>query len=203
MISFKQFITEEQEFDFDKFLADCKPFFEEIKGIDWRYLPYHGTKNVPDDWRILKHKVRAEPRDTNRFIHDFVNDYLEKKFKWRAREDGIFVTGRYAVAAIYYGVATHIIPVGKYQYIWSPQIEDFTSWVQSFTDRSMLKNELIELITSKLNKLDFKTDDIKNALTTENEIIIKADSYYQFMWGPNFTFEKEVLPKLIKLGIVK
>lgn len=120
MVRLKDFILAEDgnDFDVDKFYADCGPFIKEIRGIKQKYLPKHGSIISPLGWEVRRIIAREKPRDTPIELHDIMNDYFEERFGWRARSESIFTTGDLATAARY-GTVALCFPIGEnYQTLW-------------------------------------------------------------------------------------
>jgi len=102
---------------------NCKPIINDLKKsgkqLLWRGTRKSRTKSII---RVTPRQDRY-PKDTPEFIHNSLDDEFEKKFGWRPRSSGVFVTARKSDAKSY-GDAYIFFPVGKYRYIYNPNIVD-------------------------------------------------------------------------------
>lgn len=126
------------------------PFFEHIKEKVWmirakvdNYNPkienegdivrkfiyedflYHGSpSSAMEDFKYLQFEERSEPKDTNVFIHNYVNSLAKKKHGVNVR-NGMFVTTQ-VKSAKSYGAPYLIFPLGEYKIFYSKGVQDFT-----------------------------------------------------------------------------
>jgi len=109
----------------DMILKNCQPYLKEIKKNNIIKFLYRGTdENVPDIRKKSPRKDR-KPRDTYQGLHDMMNDYFRKFYGWKARSEGVFVIGhRKPIRTNNYGKPYIFIPIGKYEYLWNPNVED-------------------------------------------------------------------------------
>lgn len=186
---YQLFENESVEFDSDKFLADCKPWLDAIKGS--KNLAYRGDNEIKADVQFLKHKNYRRPLNLPRDVHDEVNDVFEEKFKWRARESGFFVVGQREKAKGF-GKLGVIFPIGDFKSLWSPDILDIWESWESFYDEESdygrnsyeddekyygkkFAEHLVKNLTWHYN------EKVKECLNNSiSELIISANSYYAF-----------------------
>lgn len=122
----------------------CKPFldFREKNKIDlWRgvtsnFLNKYG-KLLDKEVFLIKHKNR-KPVDTPTILHDRLNSKFKEKFGWNVR-DGVFCLPDKGIAQSYAEMATLkskkwdypeaylVVPVGEFDYCWSPEYKDLTA----------------------------------------------------------------------------
>lgn len=187
MIRFKEFILEESDFDLDKFKDDCEDFLNTI--IPIRIPLFHGSKNYPDDWEIREPLRNRSPRDTPLQLHNRVNDYLEDKFGWSARSNGVFVTSSYIDAQSYFrGGVCMIFPIGKWKYMWNYVSRDMTVTYDEFRGGLSDTQPNADLLDIRQTAIDDTFEHIKHgwrynegfkdALEKQHEIIIDCDEYY-------------------------
>lgn len=197
---FKDFIGENStpaQFDVDQFFIDCAPFLDEIRGIQHNHLPKHGSRSAPDDWEIIEQRVREKPRDSADYLHDAVNELLYKKFNWQARSDAIFITGD-AHRARNYGPICTIFPIGKFDTLWSPEIEDLFMEYSLVKDRHLDANRNRQYDFDEVRKLAWQdtidkvrtadwrfNKDLSTGLGFGFEIMLRAKRYYLISnWSP-------------------
>lgn len=199
---FKHFLNESrspEQFDLDLFLKDCAPFLREIRGIPAKYLPKHGTNTAPDHWDIVQQKIRRGPRDSSAEMHDAVNDIFDQKFNWHARTDAIFISGD-AQRSRSYGPLCTIFPIGEYDYLWSPQVEDlyveYTLAKDKYLvpERDINYSEVRRLATQdtieKVRHAHWHFNDaLQDGLRDGFEIMLRAKKYYFIAdWSPVHTW---------------
>ena len=127
-MKFNQYLTE-QDMDFDAaehswkktvlplMVKNCGKFLKE------KVLLFRGTlKDVEDITFVIPRKDR-KPLDTAPWVHRGFDDGSQKVFGWKARSEGVLVTGD-SLFAYGYGHESIFVPKGDYKYIWSPEIKD-------------------------------------------------------------------------------
>ena len=200
---FKEFVLEEltSDFDVELFLKNCAPFLSEIKGLNHKLLPKHGSRRAADDWVIKKHEPRAAPRDSHEKLHLAIDTLLTKKFNWPARSDALFVSGDYDTARSY-GPVSLIFPIGAYQYVWSPQFFDlYDEYEKIFHNLNRSQTRSIEqwelnaararaetVRLAKRAEWHFNSE-LNTALSKGREVMLKAESYYEIRWGTEQAYD--------------
>jgi hypothetical protein len=211
MITFKQFIIENEKFDWDRFTKDCSYVLQEMKGNRGRKFLYHGTPNPPNSYDIRPFKARERSRDTNQVVHKYLNAVFQDMFGWPIRS-GLFTTGRMSDAAIYTGgfPVCAIFPIGKFD--WVCGLDDDLHDLNGFINRTEAKimdadttgkiddnarQKLVcQFIGNKVRHMKWlSNEDLPRCLGSENEIMIKGTEFYFFNTSSNL-WEKEVEPKL-------
>jgi hypothetical protein len=181
--------------DYDKtFLKriknNCQPFLNESL-----YLPlYRGISNITNEKYIHKKtRENRRPKDTSVDITNFINNYFEKKFGIRFRSNhSMMAAGSYEFARTF-GKPFNVFPAGEYKFCWSPKIADLFSWIITsipivdedediFFD--VFNEGNFEKATKMLDKLEYKTTDLKEAIKSKKEIMFYCKDYY----GINFNF---------------
>ena len=99
----------------DLIKKDCKPYLKLIKTPkrmavrDEKRLQFFSKGYVRKDRR---------PKDTNIEVHEKLDKLFLEKFEWRARSNSVFTW-------IISGVMKPLFfPIGKFDYIWSPNVYD-------------------------------------------------------------------------------
>lgn len=198
MITFKQFINEDSSFDLDQFKKDCQFAINLSKsgpsGSAVNIL-YHGTKKYDANFSIEKWFERSAPKDTPYSIHNAVNEYFESIFGSPIR-NWLFTSGRKAVAEGYgRGVAQAIFPIGKFDWVYSPDISDLSVAYETTVEevkgraeaagRSLAYSDIQEhAATIFLERIAdsswFRNKNFPQAIASQNEIMIHCDKFYQF-----------------------
>lgn len=187
-MKFQHYLNEER--DIYKYLKGNEIFELALNG---RFL-YRGIKYEKNETFIIKKRRKdRNPLTTDKKSHDILDMLFQKKFGWKARSEGIFVTNDFA-GAQGYGKAYIFIPIKPYSFIWNNNIEDL--WFNIFSD----DYDNISILTKeehyKLNKLNasfnekveilekvvksYTNKDIKNAMRSGNEIMFNCDRYILF-----------------------
>jgi len=117
---------------------DCKPFFISKPGS----VLYRGSNDHVSSFKKKTSRLNDRiPRDTNSDLHDELNFYFRRKFGWNVR-NGVFASSSYTLSS-YFGDYCYIfIPVGKFEYVWSPVVNDLYRFQQCnklFSQKMMKK----------------------------------------------------------------
>jgi len=134
----------QNEFDVDAFFKiwssikkDCKPAIEYMKAAN-NYI-YRGMKTGGN---LGEKSTRSDrmPKDTSMMMHNLIDEVMEDQYGWKPRSEGLFCTGdRYGTES--YGNKYIIFPVGKFEYIWSPNVRDSYS---QFGDSEMMDKLILK-----------------------------------------------------------
>lgn len=156
-------------------MKDCKPFIDLLNrsnemnkksdSLFFRGVIHLEYKMDLDPYGIHKRKTRIDrdPKDTNKFIHDDVNDIFEKKFNIRLRSDSVFAT-KHLGSTEGYGSSYIFFPIGDFKFFYSKYYADLYSEISnepwyiyaiSNDIRAALEHEYQE---DPLYRKDFDTD---------------------------------------------
>ncbi len=117
--------------DIDKIIKDTKPWFDYCKkqNVKNKFL-WRGTNYII--YTIKKFKVRKNrvPTDTCIEVHDLSDKYFKKLFGIKARSETVFCFSGKLAAEGYGSHPYIIIPIGKFDFIWSKNIDDFYGAIQ-------------------------------------------------------------------------
>lgn len=106
---------------------ECAPVLKDLRKIGSKDKPLFFIRGTYTDAPIegeirLVRKMRS-PKDTSQMVHKWMDDYFAEKYKFRMRSNGLFVKGNKNIVSSY-GSEHIILPIGKYKYYWSEDIED-------------------------------------------------------------------------------
>lgn len=104
--------------------ANCQPWL--AASINGKAIAYRGTKNPPDPLGFVK-PIRADrtPKDTEPDRHEIFNTMLHIAGSVANRSNSMFVSGSRSVANGF-GTPFAVIPIGNFNYAWSPVWFDWT-----------------------------------------------------------------------------
>ena len=219
MITFKQFISEDSaDFDAEKFEKDCSFILQQMKSIELpsyyadpkMAIPFHGTPTPPKDFEIRTWEGRDAPRDTLVKYHKLANDIFKDEFGIEPR-NWMFITGRINQARIYAKQLSNlcvIFPIGKFEWFCSPEIMDFTNFIDSVYMQKQHEQPHAPYETVQKLVDSALADEIKHVewyhnknfavcLQSGNEIMFKCDRYYIIKLTSSI-FEKQIFPILQK-----
>lgn len=176
MYSFKKFLVEGsgEVKTIAEILDECAPFLRASEGK----FVFRGLKNptgalkmiTPDgDVTVYRMEPRRDRRPLNidEFTHTTVDDYMDEKFGFRGRSQGLFVTSSPNTASSY-GDTYIILPRGEFRFIWSPKISDlFMTRYNAMTD-----------LDKELKKLKYQMKDLPGAILSTHEIMIDCKDFY-------------------------
>jgi len=196
MITFKQFLSEEEMNEVEKLIkTDCGPFLREAKGagflrrgIKARTFDNFVTDYAGDDLSYIVKEVRQDrrPADSSPFVHAAMDEWFEKNMGFKARSSTMFAFGEHVRSSVLasYGTSCIVFPIGPIKYAWSPVVRDLYVELPVFPNEE--DNEVRKkLIWEKLDAYDYKTTDLNEAISHDpyREIMIQCDKYYAFPIG--------------------
>lgn len=190
MISFKQFITEEQKFDIEQFKKDCDFTLSKLNGSGFLW---HGNNEKIFDFKIKKWKPRTGPKDSSLELHNGFNKFSQSTFGVEAR-NWLFTSGFNLQASIYSKDRNPyiIFPIGQFEWLCSADKDFFdlnvfqTKLVYQIQDQakkelsSQEKEKLsTNLVLQKLPHVKwFFNEHLDKCIQSKHEIMIKCDKFY-------------------------
>lgn len=136
MISFKTFLQENQIEDEAKDFAnkikkDCAHFLSLRSEPLWRGVKLKYTSSLKKinsgELELYKGTVRTDrlPADSPLWFHEMLDKFLQKEFGTNFRSQSLFCMPTKKGTAMF-GRPFAVFPIGKFDYVWSPIIEDAT-----------------------------------------------------------------------------
>ena len=131
-----------------------------------------------------------KPKDTNPVIHNLTDKIFKKLFGWKARSQGLFV---YPISepAEFYANVYMILPIGKYDYLWAPEVHDLykdlyqiDSFFNIFSypdegERAETFEELFKFATKTWKRMPDNLNTLKKFIyVTEKKLETILDRYY-------------------------
>ena len=115
-----------------QFLKESKPYFDLIRknNVQNKFL-WRGISNtrLKNGFGKLKTRKNREPLDTCIKLHNILNDSFKKYTGIKARSETVFCIPNKKVTKVY-GKPFIMIPIGKFDYIWSPKINDLYYYIE-------------------------------------------------------------------------
>lgn len=151
----------------------CEPFLGKIDYDIRNYKLCRGVeqRDIPEqDFFFGSVRKGRKPKDTPIEIHDHANEWFLNEFKIKHRSESLFITGKMEDTKKY-GRPYVIFPVGNFNFVWSPKVKDFLSVA---IHGIHTKDELREF----LERSDYTNDKFKEAVKSNNEVMINCDEYY-------------------------
>jgi len=157
---------------------DCQPWLKATKncGFFYRGLKRGGS--------FEKKSVRKDriPLNMDQEESDRLDVGFQKKFGWKARSNGVFVTGSLINASGYAGLtggAYIFFAIGDFKYVWSPRVEDL------YTDIPKLMSAVRGLKPKKMGDPlvraveEFFIDvHLTSAQKSGKEVVVGCKTYY-------------------------
>lgn len=201
-MNFKEFLAEAEldpSFDPDKFQEECKYYFDVMRG-GANYLMMHGTKNKVIPGQKLAFRERNLPTDSPIMLHDAANKFFEEKFNHPFR-NGLFVCDSTGTALGYGGQGKHvaiIIPVGKFEWLSSPDISDLYGTFQRYAGVPPYEIDVKRASTEKTMR---EVEKAKWYHNTDLQKCLEHSKNEIMLWCPNgfYTFTQTVMPKVTHL----
>jgi hypothetical protein len=181
----QQYINEEaltRESYISLIKRDCKPFLKNMGD------PLYRSLDLKNNFQKKRTRKNRHPVDTPRIMHNLLDNAFKKKFGWKPRSEGVFVSPQKVSG---YGANTaYFFPIGKYKYMWSKEIGDLfvelrkrSGFLYDYVSRLQLGESLLP---SEIKKIEnYVEGSIVNKYTDKNlkgntskELMFKCDSYY-------------------------
>lgn len=163
-------LFEEEEFDQDAIVElikrDCKPYFDASPGNRLMFRGMRGRSKT----KAFKRTVRADraPKDTSDELHKAMDDWFLEKFGFKARSNAMFATGHATIAGTY-GSLYAVFPIGDFEFVWSPNVDDLTLRTENLRP---------DEIPDVLEDCEFRKTGLRSAINSQNEIMISCREYY-------------------------
>lgn len=193
MITFKQFLSEQEMISFAVLIhRNCKQFIEEAQGAGFLLRGVKGLSDIEShsamdaegnemEYGIKTVRQDRKPLDFTKVRSEIIDDWFMEKFGIRARSQCMFAGGNgITVGELkHYGTPCVVFPVGAFKYVWSPEVGDLYGKMNiPWGDKTA--EQWTEETHAFLENQKYQTDGLDAALRTNNEIMIKCDSYYAF-----------------------
>lgn len=166
----------------------CQPYLEQnISPALWTPL-FRGLGKSMSDETVQK-RVRLDnrtPADMPSYLHQYINEYFVD-YHGAPFRNAMFCTGS-SVEASGYGNEYIIFPIGHFEYCWSPKIDDLWTAYDSFTTDSGVNLDsgtdvYDEFMDQVVYNGEWKTTDLKGAIDSKHEIMVRCKQYYGFAYN--------------------
>lgn|SRR5574343_1902454 len=192
-MKFEHYLNEDLETIIKILKKNVKPSFLNAVKQAHSFL-YRGSKHDEIDGILqLSRRKDRVPMSMNDKVHNTLDRLFLKKFGWKARSEGVFVTG--SVKQAYFYGSTHLFfPIGKYRFIWSPTVYDLFSdmryglFVMYKREKNLTPsvalddlediNDFTNYLYDKFSVFRYTNKNLKDAITSRHEIMFDCDEYY-------------------------
>ena len=163
----------------------CQPYLKEIDNNIEQHKMYRGMRGTDDV--VMTGRVRLDGRDpmsTGRDVHRYINRYFQVRYGEQFR-NSMFASGK-ADFAKDYGDLFLVFPRGEFTFIWSPHVIDMFD-IDGDIDDAMypgggsMQDDLVvdnKNFFNYMDSLKYQTTDMKAALQSEKEIMVRTQAYY-------------------------
>lgn len=169
---------------------NCQQFLVESDGFPMHRgshklrSPFHDIRSTPE-YRL--------PVDSPLGFQTIADKYFKNNNFEARRHNSIFVSG-HSESIDFYGKHYIIFPKDGYSYTWSPHVNDFHAYL--YRDRSKSESVIYE----KIAQAEYKKTELKEALLSGNEIMVRSDNgYYAMHYDRINFFRKLTYNDLIKI----
>jgi len=233
VISFKKFLLGEEVIEdhqemIDRIKNECASFLKEINfkvypAIENAY--YLNSGSIPRAlWRGLSsnapfiklpgNKLR-QPSDTSPQMHSLLVKHFSNQFGYPYRAMGVFCSSAVEQAIQYGDNLFLVFPIGEYEYIYAPDIDDaYSQFDNHSVDMPRMWDEILsymgkeendytnkygdvmydkwfELVYDYLEKTTpYTNNNLRNLLENNSdkgkEVVLKCDNYYALNVGPRY-----------------
>lgn len=183
--------------------GNCKPFLKEFSNP-----LYRGVKTGKEMFIKKDRRKDRKPKDMPPVLHELLDEVFHDIFGWYVRSEGVFVSNEKKFASSY-GFPYFFFPIGKYRYVYSPEVRDLYITTrdevfhrvrydieagQEVTQRKydIVEKAVKELYTNK--KLNFMMD----ARKTGMEVQFDCNSYYMLYSPDPYDTEKDFMYSIVQ-----
>jgi len=155
---------------------DCKPIvsiMRKTKKFLWR-----GMAGDNEGFVIKTPRQDRNPTDTPTRVHKEFDRQYKLRYGWKPRSEGVFVSNK-EVGTTGYGPKHVIFPVGRFQYTWALDINDFFIWSRHETKKAQSDEEIKFRISEVIERYNNnkRIDQFMNK-SIAGEMMIKCEKYY-------------------------
>jgi hypothetical protein len=143
-----------------KLIKDCKPYLKVLAKSNFRYMIYRGTKHTYGTISKVKPRNDRTPKDMHKELHNILDNGFKKKFGWKARSEGVFVNPSQEML-VEYGLAYMFFPIGKFKFVWSPEIKDL------YTNMGMRDYRDLDVVTYYENRNEWWYEKWESSIAKE------------------------------------
>jgi hypothetical protein len=178
-LSFKQFLIEsgpsmskhDMEVIWNTIQKDCQPYLQELEGTPETFMLYRGMRKN-DPVTIETTRKDRKPVDSDPRLHNLADEWFNSKFGFKARSQAVFASPSVGMTKRY-GTVYAIFPIGDFQYVWSPKVNDFYQSTLHLTNKS--DEEVIEF----MDGANYTNSNIGQMVNRgKAEVMIFCDKYY-------------------------
>ena len=196
--TFKQFLLEEHP-TLKSLMDQCGDFLNlsgghyMLRGMSNAREPINYIQNPYDDSDIeyitKTTRQNRTPMDTAVKTHEFIDNWFNDHFGFRARSQALFVLGKRASynTLSSYGKTYAIFPIGPIEYVWSPNVPDLFSSMAALTPSDEHGYTWEDHLDDFLTRQQYQKDGLEKAALSNCEVMIKCSKYFAFpisAWAP-------------------
>jgi hypothetical protein len=128
---------------------ECKPFLELMVEKNLKPLLRGAHKIDPEKAVITglykkKSRINRKPKDMPTDIQELFDNFFIDKFGWPARSSGVFTTFSDKITYGYGNEDFIVLPIGEFNYIWNPNIEDLFTYIEDYNYLYEPDDEILE-----------------------------------------------------------
>lgn len=181
---------------------DCASFLSQVED------PFSLYKGAGAGYRFEKKQVRLDnrrPVEMDSVYHDAVNKYMTYKFGAPFR-NALFVFGS-AGEAEFFGNVHSIFPIGEFEFLWSPLVNDLNYKVNSMIvhnnpvpdwDGWIADHDAQALVRGVAGGL-YQNTDLQEGIDSGNEIMVRCKDYYIMAFaGPQKTGQLQLMRDILE-----
>lgn len=161
-------------------MDNCGPYLGEIGYAGaLRLTPvYRGSDDIEwgqsyDAFRVVPVRQDRKPLTTSRYIHPLIDKWFVEKCGIPFRSCSMFVSGSDRMANEYSSSVSIAVPIGDYDYAWSPRYGDLYAAIYFNSNDPLLP----DLVKNLMEKGNYKINqDLRGAIASGHEIMIACKS---------------------------
>lgn len=179
-----QYYEENKQVVLGAIQSKCRPYLQAIRGNMSMHRLWRGTHDhdhgvmIADGLWEYKVRTNRRPRDTAFNIHTFIDDAFLDMFGHRYRSNATFAVGD-RVAVGEYGQGYLFIPIGNFEFLWSPVYYDLTKDFYAYFQNHPPGTKVDAALVRKfIDEGEYSQRNLIAAIDSRREIMFNCQSYY-------------------------
>lgn len=134
-MNFGDYIKEAEDLEAitDILEKDCGKYLKELRNTKSGQLLWRGSRHRIKVMEKIQTRMDRKPLGTPEDDHLLLDEIFDDHHGLKARSQGVFVSPSKKTAQ-HYGSPSIFFPIGKYKYLWSPEVEDLYGTLEDEED---------------------------------------------------------------------
>lgn len=162
---------------------DCGPFLAMIGNEPLKYRIFRGIMKKLPYFSKQKCPVNRKPRDTHPTVSKIVDKWFLDTMGVRFRSNATFGSGDLDLVEDQYGPAFTVLPIGEFDYCWSPRVSDMT--YDLFDIQGVDWSDPQEITDRLEDAFYIVNENMPKAIDSGNEIMLHCVNGFYMLYHEN------------------